>query len=151
MKRCRVSLAAGLLVTALILGVASVAPADLEHKCRDSVLNGLYVFTASGFGNVSPGPPQPQAIVELIRFNGDGTADVPGGRISVNGLIFTTTSTGTYTPPTPVDKGCESILTFDSPGNPALYIFIPPHADTLQMILINPNTVFQGAATKVSN
>lgn len=55
------------------------------------------------------------------------------------------------TTPTPVDKGCESTLTFDSPGNPALYIFIPPHANTLQMILINPNTVFQGSATKVSN
>jgi hypothetical protein len=88
---------------------------------------------------VSPGPPQPQAIVELIRFNGDGTADVPGGRISLNGQILTTTSTGTYTTPTPVDKGCESTLTFDSPGNPALYIFIPPQAETLQMILINSN------------
>jgi len=150
MKRRGVLPAASFLVTAMILGVAGVAPADPEHKCRESILNGLYVFTASGFGNVSPGPPQPQAIVELIRFNGDGTADVPGGRISVNGLIFPTISTGTYTIPTPVDKGCESTLTFDSPGNPALYIFIPPHANTLQMILINPNTVFQGPATKVS-
>ena len=35
--------------------------------------------------------------------------------------------------------------------NPALYIFIPPNTHTLQMILISPNTVFQGSATKVSN
>lgn len=151
MKRRGVLSAASFLVTAMILGVTGVAPADPEHKCRDSMLNGLYVFTASGFGNVSPGPPQPQAIVELIRFNGDGTVDVPGGRISVNGLIFPTISTGTYTTPTPVDTGCESTLTFDSPGNPALYIFIPSHANALQMILINPNTVFQGSATKVSH
>jgi hypothetical protein len=87
----------------MILAVAGVAPADPGHRCRESILNGLYVFTASGFGNVSPGPPQPQAIVELIRFNGDGTVDVPGGRVSVNGLIFPTISTGTYTTPTPVD------------------------------------------------
>jgi hypothetical protein len=151
MKRRGVLSTASFLVAAMILGVAGVAPADPEHKCRDSMLNGLYVFTASGFGNVSPGPPQPQAIVELIRFNGDGTVDVPGGRISVNGLIFPTISTGTYTTLTPVDTGCESTLTFDSPGHPALYIFIPSHANTLQMILINPNTVFQGSATKVSN
>jgi hypothetical protein len=151
MKQRAVLLAGSVLVTAMILALASVAPADAGDKCKDSVLDGLYVFTASGFGNVSPGPPQPQAIVELIRFNGDGTVNVPGGRISVNGTIFTTISTGTYTDPTPVDTGCESILTFASPGNPTLYIFIPRDAKTLQMILINTNTVFQGTATKVSN
>jgi hypothetical protein len=131
-------LAAALLVTAMILAMASVAPADPGDKCKDSMLDGLYVFTASGFGNVSPGPPQPQAIVELIRFNGDGSVNVPGGRISVNGAIFTTgPSTGTYTTPTPVDTGCESILTFADPPHPTLYIFIPRDAKTLQMILIN--------------
>ena len=113
------------------------------------MLDGLYVFTATGFSNVSPGPPQPQAIVELIRFNGDGTVDVPGGRVSVNGTIFPTGGTGTYTTPTPVDKGCEATLTF--PLGPILYMFIPPDAKTLQMMLINPNNVFQGPATKVSN
>jgi hypothetical protein len=89
--------------------------------------------------------------VHLIRFNGDGTVDVPGGRTSVNGAIFPTISTGTYTTPTPVDTGCESILTFDSPGNPTLYIFIARDAKTLQMTLTNPNTLFQGNATKVSH
>jgi hypothetical protein len=150
MKLRAVLLAGSVLVTAMILALASVAPADAGDKCKDSMLDGLYVFTASGFGNVSPGPPQPQAIVELIRFNGDGTVDVPGGRVSVNGAIFTTLGTGTYTTPTPVDKGCESILTFPAPPNPTLYIFIPRDANTLQIILINPNTVFQGSATKVS-
>ena len=150
MKHRAVLLAGSVLVTAMILAMASVAPADPGDKCNDSMLDGLYVFTASGFGNVSPGPPQPQAIVELIRFNGDGTADVPGGRVSVNGAIFTTLGAGTYTTPTPVDKGCETILTFDDPPKPALYIFIPRDANTLQIILINPNTVFQGSATKVA-
>jgi len=150
MKQRAVLLAGSVLVTAMIVAMASVAPADAGDKCKDSMLDGLYVFTASGFGNVSPGPPQPQAIVELIRFNGDGTVDVPGGRVSANGTIFTSLGTGTYTTPTPVDKGCESILTFASPPNPTLYIFIPMDANTLQMILINPNTVFQGSATKVA-
>ena len=150
MKQRTVLLAGSVLVTAAILVMASVAQADPGDKCKDSMLDGLYVFTASGFGNVSPGPPQPQAIVELIRFNGDGTANVPGGRVSVNGMIFTTLGSGTYTTPTPVDKGCETILTFTSPPNPSLYIFIPRDANTLQIILTNPNTVFQGSATKVA-
>ena len=88
-----------LLITAMILGMAGAAPADPGQRCKDSMLDGLYVFTATGFSNVSPGPPQPQAIVELIRFNGDGTLNVPGGRVSVNGAIFTTGGTGTYTTP----------------------------------------------------
>jgi hypothetical protein len=57
MKRRGAWLAASFLVTATTVGVAGVAPADPEHRCRGSILNGLYVFTASGFGNVSPGPP----------------------------------------------------------------------------------------------
>jgi len=138
------------LVTATILGVAGVASADPGHKCKDSMLDGLYVFTASGFGSVNPGPPQPQAIIELIRFNGDGTLEVPGGRISVNGAVFPTVSTGTYTTPTPLDKGCESTITFSA--GQELYMFIPPDTRTLQMLLITPtNAVFQGPATKVAH
>ena len=116
---------------------------------RPAMLARSYVFTATGYGNVNPGPPQPQAIVELIRFNGDGTVDVPGGRVSVNGTIFPTGGTGTYTPPTPLDKGCEATLTFSL--GPILYMFIPPDTTTLQAILINENTAFQGPAAKVSH
>jgi hypothetical protein len=150
MKERGAVLTATVLVTAMLLvGVARVAPADAGDKCKDSMLDGLYVFTASGFGNVSPGPPQPKAIVELIRFHGDRTASVPGGRVSVNGVVNTTGGTGTYTTPTPVDEGCESILTFAS--GPTHYMFIPPNAKKLQFIQINPNNVFQGTATQVSH
>jgi hypothetical protein len=150
MKQRAVLLAGSVLVTAMILAMPSVAPADPGDKCKDSMLDGLYVFTASGFGNVSPGPPQPKAIVELIRFHGDGTVSGPGGRVSVNGVIINAggPGTSTYTTPTPVDEGCESILTFAS--GPTHYMFIPPDAKKLQFIQINPNNVFQGTATKVS-
>ena len=57
MKRRGVWLTTSFLVTAMILGMAGVAPADPGHRCRESTLNGLYVFTASGFGNVSPAHP----------------------------------------------------------------------------------------------
>jgi len=71
----RLLLEGGSLVAALILGVFTV-PAHAEPHCRDATLNGLYVFTARGF-NIVGGIPQPKAIVELIRFNGDDTADAP--------------------------------------------------------------------------
>src|SRR5262249_44315149 len=136
-----------LLVVAVISAVTSVASAD--PKCSDATLDGLYVFTATGGTSVNPGPPQPKAIVEIIRFNGDGTADVPGGRVSINGSVSTTIGTGTYTSPTPVDDGCEAILTFAS--GPTHYMFIPPKAKDLRFIQVNPNNVFQGTATKVSD
>jgi hypothetical protein len=151
MKARRVLLAGGLLVAAITLGIPGAALADPEDKCKESMLRGLYVFTASGWTTVNPGPAVPLAIVELIRFNGDGTASAPGGRVSFGGFIAETVSDATYTPPTPVDKGCESVLTFSAPPQPSLYLFIPHDAKTLQAILINNSSVFQGPVTKVSN
>ena len=141
-------LAGGLLVAAMTFGVSGIAPADAKDECTDATLDGFYVFTANGFTIVS-GVPQPTAIVEQIRFNGDGTADVPGGRVSVNGSVFPTVGTGTYTITslTPPNKGCEGILTFPGPVN--LYMFIPPDARDIQLIRTDAGTVFQGAATKV--
>jgi len=146
----RVLLTGSLLVMAMILGIAGVALAD-GSKCSVDILDGLYVFTASGFAIVG-GVPQPQAIVELIRFNGDGTADVPGGRVSVNGNVFPTGGTGNYTVsslPPPNHKGCEGSLTFPA-ASVHLYMFIPPDARDIQLIRTDTNTVFQGTATKVS-
>jgi hypothetical protein len=86
-----------LVVAAMILGISGVTLADSgDDKCTVATLDGFYVFTASGFTIVS-GVAQPVAIVEQIRFNGDGTVDMPGGRVSVNGAVFPTVSTGIYT------------------------------------------------------
>jgi hypothetical protein len=79
------------LVSALIvLGVSGVAQArdndDDRKPCSDATLNGLYVFTVSGF-NILGGVAQPKAIVELIRFNGDGSLTVPASAVSINGVI----------------------------------------------------------------
>jgi hypothetical protein len=132
----------------LTLGIAGVAPAE-GPKCTLAFLDGFYVFTANGFAIVGD-VAQPVAIVEQIRFNGDGTADVPGGRVSVNGSVFPTVSTGTYTISTLTspNKGCEGSLTFPGVN---LYMFIPPDVRDIQLIRTDPNTVFQGTATKVSH
>ena len=64
------------LAAAMALAVSDVARAHDdgdEDACSNATLHGLYAFTASGF-NIVAGVPQPKAIVELIDFNGDGTA-----------------------------------------------------------------------------
>ena len=66
-------LVAGLLVATMALGVSGVALAEHGgHRCTVATLDGLYVFAATGFTIPASGPAQPKAIVEFIRFNGDG-------------------------------------------------------------------------------
>ena len=73
-RRIRSMATRSLVVAALALGISGVAQA--ANDCTLKTLNGLYVFTASGY-NVVAGVAQPKAIVELINFNGDGTLSVP--------------------------------------------------------------------------
>jgi hypothetical protein len=80
----------------------------------------------------------------VIRFNGDGTLSVPAATLSVNGVIIRSLpSLGTYT----VEDDCTGTITFHGPTFDA---FISRDGDTLSMIQTNPNTVFQGTASRRS-
>jgi hypothetical protein len=138
-------------IIATMLAIAGVAPAD-GPKCSEAILDGFYVFTASGF-LIMGGIAQPVAIVEQIRFNGNGIADATGGRVSVNGNIFPTVSPGSYTVSslTSPNRGCEGTLHFQGPPPVNLYMFIPPDARDIELIRTDPNNVFQGTATRVSH
>jgi hypothetical protein len=114
MKGHRVLVAAVVMTAALLLVVAgSSVASDNGHKCTVAKLDGLYVFTARGFTNTLD-VARPVAIIELIRFNGDGTLDVPGGTVSINGNVFTAGGTGTYTVGDliPPDGICVGTVTF---------------------------------------
>jgi hypothetical protein len=131
---------------AIALGVSGVSLADEATKgCTLDTLDGLYIFTASGY-NIVAGVAQPKAIVEVIRFNGDGTLTVPAATHSINGVVAPSPpgGTGTYT----VDAGCTGTLAFT--GGPSFDLFIPLKGDELWMIQTNQNTVFQGSVVKVS-
>lgn len=131
---------------AVALLVSNVAWAHGGTSCREQRLNGLYVFTASGY---SANGTVPKAIVELIRFNGDGTLSVTGGTVSVGGTITVIqpgVSTGTYT----LDDDCRGTLTF-LPSGPAFNIFATPRGEDLWMIQTNPGNIFQGTVTKMSH
>jgi hypothetical protein len=145
-------LTAALLATAIWLGLSGVALAN--DKCGVNTLRGLYVFSANGF--TIPAPPasaQPKAIVELIRFNGDGTLDVPGATVSLNGVIIQVPGggTGSYTlaPLVPPDRACVGTLTF----SPFLHfdLFLPLDGHEIWMIQTDAGNVLQGTVTKLAN
>lgn len=121
------------------------AAAEGERRaCTVRTLRGSYVFSATGF-NIVGGVQQPKAIVEVIAFNGDGTLDVPAATVSLNGVIIRSLpSYGTYT----VEDDCTGTITLNGP---TFDIFLSTHGNNISMIQTNPNTVFQGLATRRSN
>ena len=126
------------------------------HGCAPGMLNGLYVFTATGFTiPPPPAPAQPQAIVELIRFNGDGSVSVPSVSLSVNGTIVVLPpgGTGTYTIAdlVPKDDACIGNITFASAGTPSLNFVVSNDTRTIWLIRRDSTFVFQGAATRLSH
>jgi hypothetical protein len=113
-----------------------------SQKCKVATLKGSYVFTATGF-NIVAGVPVPKAIVELIDFHGDGTLSVPGGILSVNGVVtqIAPNGFGTYN----FEANCTGTIVF-TPG-PSFTLVFDPDAKTGWMIQTNANTVFQGTVT----
>src|SRR5262249_22615979 len=117
MRGHQVLLARTLVIAGMTLGLAGGALAGDGPKCTVDTLDGLYVFTATGWG-IAPGAPPPavlppKAIIEVIRFNGDGTLDVVGGTRTLNGVIAQNlVGPGTYTVQD-LDGACAGSLTFD--------------------------------------
>lgn len=139
----RTSLSGGLL--ALCLTFSGLAQAT-GATCRAHRLDGLYVFAASGY-TMPAGVALPKAIVELIRFNGDGTVSVPGATVSINGAITQVGpgGVGTYT----LGEDCRGTLVFNT--GPSFSLYASPKGDELWVIQANPNNVFQGRVTRVSH
>jgi hypothetical protein len=141
-----------LLSAAMTLALGHAARAD-EHKhgCSDSTLRGLYVFNASGF-NIVAGVALPKAIVEFIRFNGDGTLTVPAATRSVNGVIARSPANGvgTYT----LAPDCTGSITFGPPG-PTFDVFAAPQGARIRMIQITDPTqagpVLQGIVERIED
>src|SRR5664279_5563608 len=116
---------------AIAVGVSGVSLADDTKKgCTLDTLDGLYIFAASGY-NIVAGVAQPKAIVEFIRFNGDGTLTGSAATHSINGVVGESPpgGTGTYT----VDAGCTGTLAFT--GGPSFDLFIPLKGDELWLSL----------------
>jgi hypothetical protein len=148
------------LVAAIVWGLSGVVFADNDagkgaRGCGLSTLDGMYIFAATGYIIPASGPAQPKAIVEWIRFNGDGTLSSAGATRSLNGVIAQIPSANgagssyTVTELEPPGGGCKGSLAFSATG-PNFDLFIPPKGEEIWMIQTNPNNVFQGTATQVS-
>jgi len=118
--------------------------AGTDGSCSNATMQGLYIFSANGY-QVVDGAAQPKAIVEMIRFNGDGTLVVPGVTRSVNGVVTRAPAhgLGTYA----LDADCIGTLTFTN--GPAFDIFAAPRGDDMWMIQTNSGNVLQGNVTRV--
>jgi len=135
------------IIAAMALGVSGVALADNDAiRCRPERLDGMYVFSATGYTIDPVSGALPKAIVELIRFNGDGTLTVVGSTRSINGVILHSAPNdfGTYA----IGDNCVGTLAFDH--GPSFDLFASPKGEDLWMIQTNPNNVFQGNVTRVS-
>jgi hypothetical protein len=145
-------IAGAVLAVPLTLMIGSPVTADFR-ACTPALLDGLYVFTATGFSiPTPPAPALPQAIVELIRFNGDGSANVPAVSLSLNGTIVVGPGgTGTYTvgEVVPKDDACVGNVTFSGAGTPSLNFVVTRDGQTMWLIRRDPTFVFQGTATKL--
>ena len=132
-----------LVAAALALVGSGVALAG--NDCGLNTLRGSYIFAANGH-NIVAGIAQPKTIVEVIGFMGDGTLSVPAATRSVNGVVARTPpgGKGSYT----VEAGCKGSVAFTD--GPSFDIFLSPSGDKVWMIQTNPDTVFQGTATRIS-
>ena len=147
--------ALGCLVAAIAVGTSATGgpapdPAAAEeasngHACSVHNLRGLYVFDAHGW-NIG-GSAVPKAILQGIRFNGDGTLVSPFATVSINGVISRGGVPGTYT----VNQDCTGTVTFV--GGVMYDTFVRPDGGQVWMMQTSgpfgTPAVFEGTATRV--
>jgi hypothetical protein len=135
------------------LSAPSLAPAQ-NLPCRAERLNGLYVYTASGFTRANLDSPWvPKAIVQFMHMGGDGTVTTPWVTVAnpvgnAGFVIDRVGSNGVYS----VNDDCTGSVSF---GDGVTHkIFMAPLGDEFWLIqtagLGGSLNVFQGHAKKVA-
>src|SRR4029453_4632942 len=97
------------LVAAMAPGTSATAgPAPDAQVCSVGMLRGLYLWTFDGYANLG-GNLVPKAVMQGLKFNGDGTTFNPFGTVNIGGTIIfdVTGGPGTYT----VAADCTGTLT----------------------------------------
>jgi hypothetical protein len=144
-------------ILTLLLCLPGLAAADASKRCGNALLEGQYVFAATGFTrapNSLPGTPWvPKAILEIVQFNGDGTLSTPGLTLadpfgdSGSVLQPPAGAPGVYS----FNDDCSGSMQFLGAAGVVFKIFVDPAVgETVWMIQTNPaNNVFQGSAKRV--
>ena len=141
---------------ALVCFVAVIAPgtsaparaaADGGRVCSVHMLRGLYLWTFDGYQNFG-GNFVPKAVMQGLRFNGDGTTFNPFGTVNIGGtvIIDATGGVGTYT----VNPDCTGTLSITN--GPSFNIYVGPGAQKVWTLETSPNpagvAVSLGTATR---
>ena len=116
--------ALGCLVAAMTLGTSSTAQSALDARvCSVGMLRGSYLWTFDGYANFG-GNLVPKAVMQGLRFNGDGTTFNTFGTVNIGGTIIidATGGVGTYT----VAADCTGTLSITD--GPSFNIYVGPGA-----------------------
>ena len=138
-----VACAAVCVAAALALGTSSPARAAADARvCSVGMLKGLYLWTFDGHENFG-GNFVPKAIMQGLRFNGDGTTFNPFDTVNIGGTIMidATGGVGTYT----VNPDCTGTLSITNA--PTFNIYVGPGAQQVWTLEIgSPDPVGIGVS-----
>src|SRR5438874_7208583 len=130
------------LVAAMALGTSATAGAAADGRvCSVHMLRGLYLWTFDGYENFG-GNFVPKAVMQGLRFNGDGTTFNPFGTVNIGGtvIIDATGGVGTYT----VNPDCTGTLSIT--GAPTFNIYVGPGAQKVWTLETSPNPAGLGVS-----
>jgi hypothetical protein len=131
------------LMATMTLGTPATARAAVDggRVCSVGILKGLYLWTFDGYQNFG-GNFVPKAVMQGLRFNGDGTTFNPFGTVNIGGtvIIDATGGVGTYT----VAADCTGTLSIT--GAPTFNIYVGPGAQKVWTLETSPNPAGLGVS-----
>ena len=136
------------LIATMALGTSTTvrAAADAQVCGGVGTLRGFYVWTWDGYAPIGENL-VPKAIMEGIRFNGDGTTRNTFGTVNIGGTIIfdATGGVGTYT----VAADCTGTLSITN--GPSFNMYVGPGAQQLWITQIagGPGGLGVGTATRL--
>ena len=135
------------LAATMVPGTSTIARAAADAHCDARMLRGLYIWTFDGYTDLGEGL-VPKALMEGVRFNGDGTTITQFGTLNFGGttIIDATGGVGTYT----VAADCTGTLSH--PGGASFNMYVGPGAQQLWITQIQGDAVTGvgvGTATRV--
>jgi hypothetical protein len=130
------------LAAAIPLGTSATAGPAPAQVCSVSMLHGLYLWTFDGYTDLGGGL-VPKAVMQGLRFNGDGTTFNPFGTVNIGGTIIidATGGVGTYT----VAADCTGTLSITD--GPSFNIYVGPGAQQVWTTQIAGGVVGLGVGT----
>ena len=136
------------LVATMTLGTSATAgPAADVQVCSVGTLRGTYVWTWDGYANFG-GNLVPKAVMQGLRFNGDGTTYNPFGTVNIGGTIIidATGGVGTYT----LAPDCTGTLSITD--GPSFNMYVGPGAQQIwitQIVGAGATGLGVGTATRL--